>query len=135
MTPERLKQLLESFPSRRVAVVGDFFLDKYLETDPKLVETSVETGKPAHQVVDIRRSPGAAGTVVNNLAALGAGTLHAIGAIGDDGEGYDLWNELEARGCSTAGLPMFDMLRTPTYLKQRELTDPVLSVVLYLYDI
>lgn len=134
MTPERLQQILESFPSRKIAVVGDFFLDKYLETDPALAETSVETGKPAHQVVDIRRFPGAAGTVVNNLAALKAGTLHAVGAIGDDGEGYDLWNELEARNCTTAGLPMFDMLRTPTYLKPRDVTDPGLSGEFERYD-
>ena len=58
----------------RIAVVGDFFLDKYLDVDPTLVELSVETGKHAHQVVGIRRSPGAAGTIVCNLAALGAGT-------------------------------------------------------------
>ncbi len=134
MTPERLQELLELFPSRRIAVVGDFFLDKYLETDPAIVEISVETGKPAHQVVDVRRSPGAAGTVVNNLSALGAGSLHAIGAIGDDGEGYDLWNELERRRCSTGGLPMFDTLRTPTYLKPRDVNDPSLGGEFERYD-
>ncbi|HET6325513.1 MAG TPA: carbohydrate kinase, partial [Planctomycetaceae bacterium] len=75
MKRDRLEELLARFASRRVAVMGDFFLDKYLEVDPKLAETSVETGKTANQVVEIRTSPGAAGTVVNNLAALGAVNL------------------------------------------------------------
>jgi bifunctional ADP-heptose synthase (sugar kinase/adenylyltransferase) len=124
---ERLEELLAKFPSRRVAVIGDFFLDKYLEVDPRLAETSVETGKRANQVVEIRMSPGAAGTVVNNLAALGAGKLHAIGATGDDGEAYDLRRGLQARNCSIEGLVPFYFLRTPTYLKPRDVNDPSLE--------
>ena len=34
--------------------------------------------------------PGAAGTVINNLAALGVGAILPIAVLGDDGEGYDL---------------------------------------------
>jgi bifunctional ADP-heptose synthase (sugar kinase/adenylyltransferase) len=125
--PERLEELLARFPSRRIAVFGDFFLDKYLEVDPRIAETSVETGKRANQVVSIRRSPGAAGTVVNNLAALGTGALHALGATGDDGEAYELRQGLAAQRCSTDGLLPFDFLNTPTYLKPRDVTDPSLS--------
>jgi bifunctional ADP-heptose synthase (sugar kinase/adenylyltransferase) len=124
---DRLEELLLRFPSCRVAVIGDFFLDKYLEVDPKLAETSVETGKRANQVVEIRTSPGAAGTVVNNLAALGAGELHAIGATGDDGEAYDLRRRLEARNCSISGLVPFPFLHTPTYVKPRDVNDPSLE--------
>jgi bifunctional ADP-heptose synthase (sugar kinase/adenylyltransferase) len=124
---DRLQELLARFPSRRVAVIGDFFLDKYLEVDPKLAETSVETGKVANQVVEIRTSPGAAGTVVNNLAALGAGELHAVGATGDDGEAYDLRRGLEARNCSIGCLIPFPFLHTPTYLKPRDVDDPSLQ--------
>jgi bifunctional ADP-heptose synthase (sugar kinase/adenylyltransferase) len=127
MQPQRLQELLDKFSSRRIAVIGDFFLDKYLEVAPDLAEKSVETGKTAHQVVWIRTSPGAAGTVVNNLAALGAGTLFAIGATGDDGEAYDLRKELRARNCNTDGLLPFDNLRTPTYLKPRNVNDPSLA--------
>jgi bifunctional ADP-heptose synthase (sugar kinase/adenylyltransferase) len=124
---DRLEELLARFASRRVAVMGDFFLDKYLEVDPKLAETSVETGKTANQVVEIRTSPGAAGTVVNNLAALGAVNLHAIGATGDDGEAYDLRRGLEAQHCSIAALVPFPFLHTPTYLKPRNANDPSLA--------
>ena len=117
MELSRLNQLLEQFPRRRVAVLGDFFLDKYLEIDRGLDEPSVETGLIAYQVVRVRRSPGAAGTVVNNLAALGAGELHAIGAVGDDGEAFDLCQGLNRIGCSTDGLLRCAELLTPTYLK------------------
>lgn len=117
MRLDRLQVLLSEFPRRRIAVLGDFFLDKYLEIDPALAEPSLETGRVAHQVVGVRRSPGAAGTVVNNLAALGAGTLHAIGAVGDDGEAFDLCQGLNRLGCSTNGLLRCPELLTPTYLK------------------
>jgi rfaE bifunctional protein kinase chain/domain len=121
MTPERLQQLLSAFRHRRIVVIGDFFLDKYLEVDPKLAEPSLETGKTAHQVVEIRKAPGAAGTVVNNLAALGAGTLHALGAVGEDGEGFDLCRGLELVACTTAGIIRSEKIYTPTYLKPRDL--------------
>lgn len=127
MTPARLQQLLDKFPARRVAVVGDFFLDKYLDVDPALAEPSVETGKVAHQVVAVHTGPGAAGTVVNNLSALSAGAIHAIGAIGDDGEGYDLRRGLAARRCTTDALLASPELLTPTYLKPRDRTVPGLA--------
>jgi rfaE bifunctional protein kinase chain/domain len=122
MRPDRLQELIEEFASRRIAVLGDFFLDKYLDIDPSLAETSVETGRDAHQVVAVRPSPGAAGTIVNNLVALGAGTIHALGAVGNDGEGYDLKVALAERGCTTSGLLQVAELRTPTYLKPRDIT-------------
>lgn len=134
MKIERLDELLDRFASRRIAVLGDFFLDKYLETDPVLAETSVETGKIAHQVAAIRTYPGAAGTVVNNLAALGAGTLHAIGAVGDDGEGYDLRRGLRRRNCTSDRLLAFESLHTPTYLKPRNIAVPGLEGEFERYD-
>jgi rfaE bifunctional protein kinase chain/domain len=120
LSDARLEDLISRFARSRIAVIGDFFLDKYLDVDPALVELSVETGKPAHQVVDIRCSPGAAGTVVCNLAALGAGQLHAVGFAGDDGEGFDLRKQLTQRGCRTDHLHVAADRHTPTYLKPRD---------------
>lgn len=127
MTPHRLAELVSTFPSRRIAVIGDFFLDKYLEVDHVLDEPSVETGLNANQVAAIRRFAGAAGTVVNNLASLGCKTLHAIGAVGDDGEAFDLRHCLQKVGCSTDGLATCDKIMTPTYLKPRDMRDPCLA--------
>ncbi|MDW8038571.1 MAG: PfkB family carbohydrate kinase [Thermoguttaceae bacterium] len=123
----RLAELIERFPKIRIAVLGDFFLDKYLEVDPRLAETSLETGKIAHQVVRVRHSPGAAGTIVSNLSALGTGALYAIGLTGDDGEGYELRQGLAALRCSTEYLLYAPDRHTPTYLKPRDITDPTLA--------
>jgi rfaE bifunctional protein kinase chain/domain len=120
MAPERLAQQIERFGRLRIAVLGDYFLDKYLDVSPALAEISVETGKTAHQVVSIRHSPGAAGTVTGNLASLGIGTLHCVGFTGDDGEAYDLRKDLTTLGCSIEHLACDPQRMTPTYLKPRD---------------
>jgi rfaE bifunctional protein kinase chain/domain len=127
LTQERLAELSGRFPDQRIAVVGDFFLDKYLDVDPRIAEVSVESGKTAHQVVDVRVSPGAAGTVMINLASLKAGELHAVGLTGDDGEGYDLRKCLKALGCTTSHLHVGADRHTPQYLKPRDMTDLTLA--------
>lgn len=134
LTEERLAKLIDRFPSRRIAVVGDFFLDKYLDVDPALEEASIETGKPAHQVIQVRCSPGAAGTVVSNLASLGTGQLYAIGFTGDDGEGYDLRKALTRLGCSIDHLHVSSDRSTPTYLKPRDATEARLAAEHSRYD-
>jgi bifunctional ADP-heptose synthase (sugar kinase/adenylyltransferase) len=127
MAPERLLQLIERFGSIRIAVLGDFFLDKYLDIDPALADVSVETGKTAHQVVAVRHSPGAAGTIVCNLASLGVGTLHAVGFTGDDGDAYDLRKDLTALGCRVEHLVSDPQRMTPVYLKPRDVDNPALD--------
>ncbi len=84
-----LKNYWDNFANIHVLVVGDFFLDEYLLLDRTLSETSLETGLEAYQVVDVRTSPGAAGTVCSNLRALGA-RVSALGAIGQDGKAFEL---------------------------------------------
>ena len=135
LSPERLESLLARFSQARIAVIGDFFLDKYLEIDPRLAEMSLETGAMAHEVVRIRHSPGAAGTVVSNLSSLGAGALHAIGFSGDDGESYELRKDLAGLRCDTKHLACDPERRTPTYLKPRDATDPSLAGEHNRYDI
>src|SRR5882757_1171333 len=113
----RLKQVLDAFPKLSMAVVGDLFLDKYLDLDAWLTEVSVETGLDAYQIARIRCYPGAGGTVLNNLRALGIGTLHAVSAIGDDGEGYELLRALRDRQVNTDGVVIRSDRMTPTYTK------------------
>jgi len=127
MSPDRLGAMISRFGQLRIAVIGDFFLDKYLDVDPLVAEVSLETGKTAHQVVSVRHSPGAAGTVVCNLAALGTGSLHAIGFVGDDGESYDLRKDLALLRCNSDHLYCDPDRMTPTYLKPRDRNDPSLA--------
>src|SRR5919206_3757221 len=96
LTTELVEQVLATVPGRTVGVLGDLFLDRYLDIDAGLNEPSVETGLTAYQVVRVRSYPGAAGTVINNLAALGVGRIYPIAYIGDDGEGHELRQALRA---------------------------------------
>ncbi len=121
MTSSALKNLLDNFPDLSILVVGDYFLDRYLVIDPDLAEISLETGREARQVVQVRNRPGAAGTVTSNLCALGVGRIRALGAIGEDGQGYDLKAGLLATGVDTRHLIEVSDLVTPTYTK------PILS--------
>ena len=97
MNKHRLNSLLAQFPNTHVLVLGDFFLDLYLDLDRSLSETSIETGLEAYQVVGVRAGPGAAGTVTSNLRALEVGVT-ALGVIGDDGRGYELLRGLRQTG-------------------------------------
>jgi len=90
MTSDRFEGITGQYQRLRVAVVGDFCLDRYLEIDPSKPETSIETGLPVHNVTNVRAQPGGAGTVLNNLVALGVGQILPVGFAGDDGEGYEL---------------------------------------------
>src|SRR4051794_15908991 len=118
MNAERFSAITGAYPRLRIGVVGDFFLDRYLQIDPEKAETSIETGLPVHNVVGVVAQPGAAGTILNNLVALGVGEVHAVGFCGDDGEGYELRQALGAR----PGVIVEDFLtaptrRTPVYCK------------------
>lgn len=90
MKPDRFDAVTSRYAGLRIAVIGDFCLDRYFEIDPERQETSLETGLPVHNVVQVRSQPGAAGTILNNLVALGVGTIHPVSFCGEDGEGYEL---------------------------------------------
>lgn len=109
MSPARFFALTARYGSLRLAVIGDYCLDRYLEIDPARAETSIETGLPVYNVVRVRAQAGAAGTVLNNLVALGIGTLHVAGFCGEDGEGYELRRALAAM----PGVKMEHFLQTP----------------------
>src|SRR6185437_16752950 len=113
-----IERILGTIPHRTIGLIGDLFLDRYLDIDPARDEPSVETGLTAYQVVGVRSYPGALGTVLNNLAALGVGRIVPIAAIGDDGEGYELRQALAAMPCvEMNGVLAAAGRRTPTYTK------------------
>jgi rfaE bifunctional protein kinase chain/domain len=97
MTPSRFEAVTSRYSGLQIAIIGDFCLDRYLEIDRQREETSLETGLPVHNVVNVRSSPGAAGTILNNLVALGIGTVYPIGFAGEDAEGGELLEALERK--------------------------------------
>ena len=109
MLPSRFAELTRRYAQLRIGVVGDFCLDRYLEIDPVRAEVSIETGLPVHNVTRVRSQPGAAGTVVNNLVALGVGQIALTGFCGEDGEGWELLRAL--RGMPRVTLEHF--VQTP----------------------
>ncbi len=113
----RLRELLDEFPKLTIGLLGDLFLDRYLEFDPAVSEDSIETGLEAFQVERVRNSPGALGTIMNNLAAIGVGQLVPITVIGDDGHGDDLMRELHRLPCHTKHVIRDVDRLTPTYMK------------------
>ena len=118
MTHHRLQALLRSFSVLRVGVVGDFCLDRYLEIDALHSEVSIETGLPVFKVDRVRSQPGAAGTVLSNLVALGVGSVLPVGFYGEDGEGYELERALRgARGTDLEFFRATPERRTFTYCK------------------
>ena len=109
MTPERFDTITSRYPGLRMAVIGDFCLDRYFDIDPTRQERSIETGLAVHNVTRVRCQPGAAGTILNNLVALGIGTLFPVGFCGDDGEGWSLRRSLS----QLAGVRLDSFVTTP----------------------
>jgi bifunctional ADP-heptose synthase (sugar kinase/adenylyltransferase) len=118
LTADGIESILAAIPHRTIGLVGDLFLDRYFDIDPALDEPSVETGLTAYQVVGVRSYPGALGTVVNNLSALGVGRIVPFSIVGDDGEGYELRRSLGLLpGVDPSQLIVAPDRFTPTYAK------------------
>ncbi len=98
MQVEEVKALTGKFPGLSVGVLGDFALDAYWMLEDGVGELSVETGKRALVVRSQSYSPGGAGNIVTNLAALGVGRVMAFGVIGRDIWGGKLHDLLDALG-------------------------------------
>ena len=116
MNRERLEQILQSLAKVKLIVFGDYFLDYYLVIDRKISEVSLETGLEAYQVIETRKAPGAAGTVVSNLRALNV-SVQAVGLMGDDGNGYNLKRRLQENQVDLDGIIEVAGYQTPTYMK------------------
>ena len=117
ISSERLDTILRTLPRLTISLVGDLFLDRYLHLVPESEELSIETGLEAYQIDRMRNSPGALGTVMNNLAALGVGLLVPVTAIGDDGHGYDLLREVRKLPVDSSNVLCLPDRLTPTYTK------------------
>lgn len=114
---DELKSLIARFADKKILVIGDFYLDAYWYIDKTRSTLSLETPWHNNPVVDQRYSPGAAGTITNNLNALGVGTVYTIGVIGNDGFGQTLSDLLNHSGCITDFMITASNCVTPTYLK------------------
>jgi rfaE bifunctional protein kinase chain/domain len=113
----QVADILAAFKTKRALVLGDVCLDRWCRYDPSLGEPSRETGIPRTGVVSTEVTPGAAGTIANNLAALGVGTVAVLGVIGDDGFGWELDRALRERSIGADWLIRSPLVNTFTYTK------------------
>jgi len=101
-SPKKLQSLVRRFRRRRVAVVGDYMLDRFIRGS--VTRVSPEAPVPVVQVNQPESAHlGGAGNVVANLAALGARPA-AFGVAGKDEAGAAVRRELRRLRAEASGL-------------------------------
>ncbi|MCE9614190.1 MAG: hypothetical protein K8T26_07930 [Lentisphaerae bacterium] len=96
-----IKALIESFRTRRILVVGDVMLDRYVSGS--VARISPEAPVPVVLVTRDQSRPGGAANVAANIRSLGGAAMMA-GLIGEDAAAGDLKRVLADRGIATDGL-------------------------------
>jgi rfaE bifunctional protein kinase chain/domain len=114
LTRNRLEEILQKFESLKVAVVGDFYLDRYIAGSMESI--SREAAVPVVRIQSDSYSPGAAGNTACNLSSLGA-KVFAVGVVGPDFSAEFMKKELSARGVTTEHLLSVTTRHTPTFNK------------------
>jgi len=110
-------EILSAIPKLNTLVLGDICLDRWCTYDPDTAAPSRETGISRVGVVSTEVTPGAAGTIANNVIALGIRRVTLLGAIGDDGNGFELLRALRRRGISVELSVISSLIPTFTYTK------------------
>ncbi len=114
---ERVVELLHWLRKSKIAVIGDVALDIYWRADMKKSELSRETPHFPLPVVEEWMSPGAAGNVAANIAALKPEKFFLLSIIGKDWRGDLFIKEAEKRGIITDFLIRSDKVVTNAYCK------------------
>jgi len=107
----RLLSIVDRFAGRRIAVAGDFVLDRFVHGLPKRIsrEAPVLILKYASE----QNVPGGGANTAANIASLG-GLPRTAGAIGRDEEGRTLESLLARAGGDVSGLLPVEGYATPT---------------------
>ena len=114
LTRERIADLTARARGRRIAVVGDVMLDRYLMGDTDRL--SPEAPVPVVHVRETRMALGGAANVAANVAALGA-EVRLVGIVGDDTHGNTIRTELAQQRLPDRGL--LTVAGRPTTTKTR----------------
>lgn len=104
MNSTEINSLFQRFSTLKVGVIGDFAVDLYFTLKNETGERSLETGKDVFWGSHPRASLGAAGNVVQNLAALGVSHIQVFGCVGDDLFGREMLHLFTALGVDTRHL-------------------------------
>src|SRR3989338_3213114 len=96
-----LIKFVEQFKNKKVLVLGDVMLDKYIWGDVNRISPEAPV-----QIVNVVResyAPGGAANVATNIAALDAASI-IVGVVGNDRTKDILSNELKKKNIDISGL-------------------------------
>lgn len=109
-----LHDLIERLPGKKIAVLGDYMLDKYIWGAVSRI--SPEAPVPVVEVYEENTVPGGAGNVVRNLADLGLVPI-VCGIIGEDDNGMALAAHLQGLGADLTPLLQTSTRKTTTKIR------------------
>jgi len=107
---DQLLRIINQFPHRTLAVVGDLIADQFLYGQTARV--SREAPVLVLQYRDLVRLPGGAANAANNLLDLGCRVM-VIGAVGCDEAGRDLLAALNRKGADVRHIAQVRSYSTP----------------------
>ena len=94
-------EILKKFPNKKIAVIGDLMLDKYVYGEVERI--SQEAPIPIIRVTDEKYAPGGAANVAANISTLG-GDAFLFGIVGNDYYKDILLDKLYSLEISTDGI-------------------------------
>ena len=111
---EKLEKLFEKFRDKKILVLGDLMLDRYLWGNVSRI--SPEAPVPVVEITEEFARLGGAANVGNNIKSLG-GTPYLVGLVGQDNSGNEILSILSQNGLPTEGIVRDDS--RPTTVKTR----------------
>src|SRR3989338_92745 len=114
MDKEKLLKIINKFKNKKILVLGDIMLDKYIWGEVSRISPEAPV-----QIVNVLKesyAPGGAANVANNIAALN-GKASMVGIVGNDEANKILLNELQKRNINVDGI--FKDNNKPTIQKVR----------------
>ncbi len=124
LPPRQLAASLDDFSRLRVLVLGDLFLDEYLEGE--MFDISKEGPVPVVKLDSRVRTAGAAGNLACSLKNLGA-TVSLVSLVGEDSAGDDLLRQFAKKEIDAGGVLRLPSKPTFTYTKIRARVENVPS--------
>jgi rfaE bifunctional protein kinase chain/domain len=118
MRTEKIEEILTSAKDKRICIIGDVMLDKYMLGNVNRISPEAPV-----QVFDLKKSEpklGGAANVSLNVKTLGANPF-LIGVTGDDSEAVTLRKVMEEVNQDTSGL--IEQKNRPTTCKTRVIAD------------
>jgi D-beta-D-heptose 7-phosphate kinase/D-beta-D-heptose 1-phosphate adenosyltransferase len=99
LSVEGLSSLLAKFQGRRLLVIGDLIVSRFVEVSAR--KLAREAPVPAGDYVGETLLPGGAANLAREIASLGA-NVAVVGVVGDDAHGSWLRDDLGRNGISTS---------------------------------